>query len=67
MVEAIVSGYQSSKLKLESVFLDIDYMVDKKPFRIDSKNFPMDRLARLKKELGIKIVPIVDFAFNFDF
>lgn len=36
MVTDIVRGYNKSKLKLESVFLDIDYMKDKKPFKVDT-------------------------------
>lgn len=67
MVSDIVKGYNRSKLKLESLFLDIDYMKDKKPFRVDSENFPTEKLQKLKRDNDIKIVPIVDFAFNSDF
>jgi alpha-glucosidase (family GH31 glycosyl hydrolase) len=63
----VVSGYNSSKLKLESVFLDIDYMKDKKPFTVDTANFPFDELLKLKKRTEIKLIPIVDYAFNYDF
>jgi alpha-glucosidase (family GH31 glycosyl hydrolase) len=66
-VSDIVTGYNKSKLKLESVFLDIDYMQDKKPFKIDVNKFPITELLELKKRAQIKIVPIVDYAFNYDF
>lgn len=67
MISNIVKGYNKSSLKLESVFLDIDYMKDKKPFHVDTQSFPLDKLLELKAQNNIKIVPIVDFAFNFDF
>ncbi|MCH5295394.1 MAG: alpha-glucosidase [Treponema sp.] len=60
-VRAVVKGYRSLGLPLDSVCLDIDYMTDYEDFTVDEKKFP--DFSSLNKELsaqGIHLVPIID-------
>jgi alpha-glucosidase len=49
-LQKVIDGYRDADLKLESIFLDIDYMVNKKPFKIDITNFPLLELMSIKKK-----------------
>ncbi len=60
-VREIASRYRKAGIPLDSIYLDIDYMVGYKDFTVDTKAFPdlAGLSADLKKD-GIRLVPIID-------
>jgi len=57
----VVEKYKQSKIPLDSVCMDIDYMEEFEDFTVDKTKFPdLNRLSTELKEKGIRLVPIID-------
>ncbi len=60
-IRDIAARYQKAGIPLDSIYLDIDYMIGYKDFTVDPEAFPdlAGLSADLKKD-GIRLVPIID-------
>ena len=57
----VAKGYESNRIPLEAIYMDIDYMERFKDFTIDREKFPhFETLVLDMKKKGIKLVPIID-------
>jgi alpha-glucosidase (family GH31 glycosyl hydrolase) len=43
----VIKGYEENNLPLDTLWLDIDYMIDYEDFTIDESRFPLDKLAKI--------------------
>lgn len=60
-VREVARRYRENHLPIDSICLDIDYMERYKDFTVDPEAFPdLPKLASDLKEMGIKLVPIID-------
>ncbi|WP_327261441.1 glycosyl hydrolase [Streptomyces sp. NBC_01232] len=60
-VRRVVAGYASHGLALSAVHLDIDHYDGHRVFTVDEQRFPdLPGLARELRELGVRLVSIVD-------
>ncbi|MDR0914362.1 MAG: alpha-glucosidase [Oscillospiraceae bacterium] len=60
-VRAVADGYQNAGIPLDTIYLDIDYMVDFKDFTIDDDKFPdFESFVAEMKARGIRLIPIID-------
>ncbi|GGZ36550.1 glycosyl hydrolase [Streptomyces avidinii] len=60
-VRRVVAGYASRGLALSAVHLDIDHYDGHRVFTVDEERFPdLPGLARELRELGVRLVSIVD-------
>lgn len=57
-LEAVVSGYERNGLPLDTIWTDIDYMIDYEDFTIDETKFPLDRLNKILEKY--RYIPIID-------
>lgn len=60
-IESVYENYTKAGIPLDSICMDIDYMVEFKDFTIDGEKFPSfpDFVSKLKKD-GVRLVPIID-------
>ncbi|OJF75602.1 MAG: alpha-glucosidase [Treponema sp. CETP13] len=60
-IRTVYQKYKQAGIPLDSIYLDIDYMVNYKDFTIDTQKFPSlkDLVLELKKD-GVRLVPIID-------
>lgn len=49
---------------MDTLWLDIDYMIDYEDFTIDEKRFPLDKLKIISEKY--KIIPIIDAGIKVD-
>jgi alpha-glucosidase/lysosomal alpha-glucosidase len=54
----VVQGYEQNGLPLDTIWTDIDYMVDYEDFTIDENRFPLDRLNAILQKY--RYIPIID-------
>ena len=60
-IDEVIDGFRENDIPCDTVFMDIDYMVDYKDFSIDSKKFPeFPSWVQKKKAQGIRVIPIID-------
>ena len=60
-VDNVIKGYDSARIPLDCVYLDIDYMDHFKDFTINEQAFPdFAGYVQSKKEQGIHLIPIID-------
>lgn len=60
-IREVAEKYRLNRIPLDAIYLDIDYMERYKDFTISEERFPkMREFVREMKELGIRLVPIID-------
>lgn len=60
-IDGIIKGFRDNDIPCDTVYMDIDYMVDFKDFSIDEQKFPnFPGWVQEKKEQGIRLIPIID-------
>ena len=60
-IDEIIKGFRDNDIPCDTVYMDIDYMVDFKDFSIDEKKFPnFPQWVQEKKSQGIRLIPIID-------
>ena len=59
----MIKGYETNGIPLDTVWSDIDYMVNYEDFTIDEKRFPIDRMNKIME--NYKWVPIIDAGINY--
>ena len=60
-IDEVVQGFRSNDIPCDTVYMDIDYMVDFKDFSIDEQKFPnFSGWVQEKKTQGIRLIPIID-------
>ena len=57
-LENVLNSYKKNNLPLDTIWSDIDYMVDYEDFTIDESRFPLDRLKEIMK--NYHYIPIID-------
>lgn len=57
-LEAVTSGYEKNGIPLDTIWSDIDYMIDYEDFTIDESRFPLDRMAKFLEKY--RYIPIID-------
>jgi alpha-glucosidase len=66
-IRAVVKGYRSNNIPLESVFVDIDYMDNYKDFTINEETFPkFNEFVKEMQAENIHLVPIIDAAVKLE-
>ncbi len=60
-IDEIVAGFRDNDIPCDTVYMDIDYMVDFKDFSIDEHKFPrFESWVQDKRAQGIRLIPIID-------
>ncbi|WP_252178660.1 TIM-barrel domain-containing protein [Endozoicomonas sp. 4G] len=60
-IDEIIAGFRDNDIPCDTVYMDIDYMVNFKDFSIDEQKFPrFENWVQEKKEQGIRLIPIID-------
>lgn len=60
-IREVVKKHREAGIALDSIYLDIDYMVKYKDFTVNEETFPdLAGFAEEMKEQGIHLVPIID-------
>ena len=54
----MLKGYESNNLPLDTIWSDIDYMIDYEDFTIDENRFPLDRMKAITDKYHY--IPIID-------
>ncbi len=54
----MINGFESNDIPLDTIWSDIDYMIDYEDFTIDETRFPLDRMAKILSKYHY--VPIID-------
>lgn len=57
-LEDVLKNYEQNDLPLDTIWSDIDYMIDYEDFTIDEARFPLDRMAAITKDYHY--IPIID-------
>lgn len=61
-IERVVDLFETYDIPLDGVWLDLDYMQDKKIFTVDSIRYPPNKLNQLIQDYSLKLVPLLDVA-----
>jgi len=56
----VVQNYDRHDIPLDVIWSDIDYMIDKEIFTVDTYNFPPEQMKELTTKYKKKWVPIID-------
>jgi alpha-glucosidase (family GH31 glycosyl hydrolase) len=57
-LENVLQNYEKNDLPLDSIWSDIDYMIDYEDFTIDETRFPLDRMKAITDKY--RYIPIID-------
>lgn len=57
-MESVLRGYEANQLPLDTIWSDIDYMIDYEDFTINDKLFPLDRMKNILSRY--RYIPIID-------
>ena len=57
-LEDVTSGYERNSIPLDTIWSDIDYMIDYEDFTIDENRFPLDRMNKILDKYHY--IPIID-------
>lgn len=55
---SVLKSYKDNDLPLDTIYSDIDYMIDYEDFTIDENRFPLEGLKEIMKDYHY--VPIID-------
>ena len=58
MMEEVIQQFETNGLPLDTIWSDIDYMVDFEDFTIDESRFPLERMAAITNKYHY--IPIID-------
>jgi alpha-glucosidase len=60
-IRKVYESYKKAQIPLDSIYLDIDYMMEFKDFTVDTKKFPnLKKLTSDLKKDGVRLIPIID-------
>ena len=60
-IEKVVNNMRERDIPCDTVYLDIDYMLDFKDFTVDGTKFPeFPKFVERMKKKGIRLIPIID-------
>lgn len=57
-LEDVLKNYEQNDIPLDTIWSDIDYMIDYEDFTIDESRFPLDRMAAITA--NYHYIPIID-------
>jgi alpha-glucosidase (family GH31 glycosyl hydrolase) len=58
VLENVLAQYEKNGIPLDTIWNDIDYMIDYEDFTIDESRFPLDRMKAITNKY--KYIPIID-------
>lgn len=58
MLLDVVKNYEANDLPLDTIWSDIDYMIDYEDFTIDESRFQLDQMRQILSKY--KYIPIID-------
>ena len=58
--ESLIENFKKYDIPLDVLWSDVDYMIEKETFTVDTVNFPPDKMKKMIKDNNIKWVPIID-------
>lgn len=58
LLEYVTRSYESNKIPLDTIWSDIDYMIDYEDFTINEELFPLDRMKNITNKYHY--IPIID-------
>ena len=58
LLQNVLNAYKTNKLPLDTIWSDIDYMVDYEDFTIDESRFPLDKMKEITN--NYHYIPIID-------
>lgn len=57
----VAEGYRNSRIPIDMIYMDIDYMQDYKDFTVNEENFPdFPAFVKEMKDQNIRLIPIID-------
>jgi alpha-glucosidase (family GH31 glycosyl hydrolase) len=57
-LEKVLENFEKNDLPIDTIWSDIDYMIDYEDFTIDEERFPLDRMKAITDKY--KYIPIID-------
>jgi len=60
IMETVVKKYMENDIPLDVIWSDIDYMIEKEIFTVDSSRFPPEKMKEFATKYKKKWVPIID-------
>lgn len=58
MLLDVIKNYEANDLPLDTIWSDIDYMIDYEDFSIDETRFPLDQMRQILTKY--RYIPIID-------
>lgn len=58
MLLDVIKNYEANDLPLDTIWSDIDYMIDYEDFTIDESRFPLDQMRQILTKY--RYIPIID-------
>jgi alpha-glucosidase (family GH31 glycosyl hydrolase) len=59
-METVVKNYVDNKIPMDVIWSDIDYMIDKEIFTVDTNRYPPEKMKNMLTKYNKKWVPIID-------
>ena len=59
-METVVKNYVDNKIPMDVIWSDIDYMIDKEIFTVDTNRYPPEKMKEMLEKYNKKWVPIID-------
>ena len=57
-LEKVIENFEKNDLPLDTIWNDIDYMIDYEDFTIDENRFPLDKMKAITDKY--RYIPIID-------